>query len=480
MYSNKENFNFILSTIIIIKEKFKNNRAYKRKFIRCFIMRSMSTALIGTIVVVVLIIAVVGVYLAERGGSTSTTTSPTPTTTSSPTATTTQTTANLSKRNICIVYDVGGRGDLSFNDMAYLGASRAAKDFGLKLVEAQSTSQNDYLPNLNTMAQSGSCAVIVAVGFLMADAVNQTAAQYPNQNFAIIDAVVNQPNVLSITFTEEQGSALAGALAAMVAHYYNYSSVGIVLGMEIPVLYKFEAGYYWGIRYGEQLYQQYTGKNVTPLNVFWTYTGSFNDPAKGKTATQAQLSQGAGIVYNVAGATGLGIFDAVQEYGASMGKTMGPPFAIGVDSDQDWIKPGFILASVEKRVDVGVYDAVQRALNYYSGNVTKYGGNLVLDLSSGGVSLSTIDDLNTFLQIALQAGKTVNQTQILQQVTAMRGEIPSWIWTAVANLSATLKVNKNLTANGVKFSDIESLIVNNALDSAKIKDIRAMLGVPTG
>jgi basic membrane protein A len=216
------------------------------------------------------------------------------------------------------------------------------------------------------------------------------------------------------------------------------------------------------------------------LNVFWTYTGSFNDPAKGKTATQAQLSQGAGIVYNVAGATGLGIFDAVQEYGASMGKTMGPPFAIGVDSDQDWIKPGFILASVEKRVDVGVYDAVQRALSYYSGNVTKYGGNLVLDLSSGGVSLSTIDDLNTFLQIALQAGKTVNQTQILQQVTAMRGEIPSWIWNAVANLSATLKVNKNLTANGVKFSDIESLIVNNALDSAKIKDIRAMLGVPTG
>ncbi|MGC8752894.1 MAG: BMP family lipoprotein [Fervidicoccaceae archaeon] len=439
-------------------------------------MRSVSTTVLGAIVAVIIIVAVVGIYLAEKGGTPATTT---PTTTPVQT-TTTNTTAQLSKNKICIVYDVGGRGDLSFNDMAYLGASRAAKDFGLKLVEAQSTSQNDYLPNLNTMAQSGNCAVIVAVGFLMTDAVNQTAAQYPNQNFAIIDSIVNRPNVLSITFKEEEGSALAGALAAMIAHYYNYSSVGIVLGMEIPVLYKFEAGYYWGIRYGEQLYQQYTGKNITPLNVLWTYTGSFNDPAKGKTATQAQLSQGAGVVYNVAGATGLGIFDAVQEYAQSMGKTMGPPFAIGVDSDQDWIKPGFIIASVEKRVDIGVYDAVQRALSYYAGNISSFGGYLVLGLNAGGVALSSLDDLNTFLQIAAQAGKTVNQTLVFQQVSAMRNSIPQWMWAAVANLTATLKTNKDISANGVKFSYIESLIVNNALDSAKIKDIRAALGVPTG
>ncbi|MEM3182172.1 MAG: BMP family ABC transporter substrate-binding protein, partial [Fervidicoccaceae archaeon] len=200
-------------------------------------MRTVSTAIVGAIVVIVIAVAILGIYLAERGGAPSATTTVPATTTSPP-----KTTTNLSRNSICIVYDVGGRGDLSFNDMAYLGASRAAKDFGLKLVEAQSTSQNDYLPNLNTMAQSGSCLVIVAVGFLMADAVNQTAAQYPNQNFAIIDAVVPQPNVLSVTFKEEEGSALAGALAAMIAHYYNYSSVGVVLGMEIPVLYKFEAG----------------------------------------------------------------------------------------------------------------------------------------------------------------------------------------------------------------------------------------------
>ncbi|MEM0020719.1 MAG: BMP family ABC transporter substrate-binding protein [Fervidicoccaceae archaeon] len=438
-------------------------------------MRTVSTAIVGAIVVIVIAVAILGIYLAERGGAPSATTTVPATTTSPP-----KTTTNLSRNSICIVYDVGGRGDLSFNDMAYLGASRAAKDFGLKLVEAQSTSQNDYLPNLNTMAQSGSCLVIVAVGSLMADAVNQTAAQYPNQNFAIIDAVVPQPNVLSVTFKEEEGSALAGALAAMIAHYYNYSSVGVVLGMEIPVLYKFEAGYYWGIRYGEQLYQQYTGQNVTPLNVLWTYTGSFNDPAKGKTATQAMLAQGAGIVYNVAGATGLGIFDAVEEYNMQRGRTMGPPFAIGVDSDQDWIKPGYIIASVEKRVDIGVYDAVQRALSFYSGNISKYGGQLVLGLNEGGVALSSLDDLNTFLQIAVLAGKTVNQTQIFQKVGSMRNSIPQWIWQAVANLTNTLKVNKNISAYGLKFSDIESLIVNNALDSAKIKDIRAKLGVPTG
>ncbi|MEM4436730.1 MAG: BMP family ABC transporter substrate-binding protein, partial [Thermosphaera sp.] len=128
---------------------------------------------------------------------------------------------------IGIVYDIGGRGDLSFNDMAYLGGNRAAKDFGLKLVEVQSKSESDYLPNLRNLAKTGEYVVIVAVGFLMADAVSQVASEYPNQLFAIIDAVVDKPNVLSVVFKEHEGSALVGALAAMVAHYHNYSAVGV-------------------------------------------------------------------------------------------------------------------------------------------------------------------------------------------------------------------------------------------------------------
>ncbi|MGB9827137.1 BMP family ABC transporter substrate-binding protein [Thermosphaera chiliense] len=374
---------------------------------------------------------------------------------------------------IGIVYDIGGRGDLSFNDMAYLGGNRAAKDFNLKLVEVQSKSESDYLPNLRSLAKSGDYVVIVAVGFLMADAVSQVAEEYPNQLFAIIDAVVDKPNVLSVVFKEHEGSALVGALAAMVAHYYNYSAVGVVLGMEIPVLYKFEAGYYWGIRYGEAKYAERAGVNITPLTILWTYTGRFDDPAGGKTATQAQLAQGAGLVYNVAGATGLGIFEAVEEYCASRGRTQGPPFGIGVDADQDWIKPGFIIASMMKRVDVGVYTAVKRALEYRDGKIQKYGGILELGLAEGGVGVSSVEDLDTFLSIAEQAGKTVNKTDIIAKVQALRNSIPSWIWEEVAKLQNELKTNKNIEVRGVKFSDIEAAI---PLDASEIQQIRQALG----
>ncbi|MEM1718595.1 MAG: BMP family ABC transporter substrate-binding protein [Thermosphaera sp.] len=374
---------------------------------------------------------------------------------------------------IGIVYDIGGRGDLSFNDMAYLGGNRAAKDFGLKLVEVQSKSESDYLPNLRNLAKTGEYVVIVAVGFLMADAVSQVASEYPDQLFAIIDAVVDKPNVLSVVFKEHEGSALVGALAAMVAHYHNYSAVGVVLGMEIPVLYKFEAGYYWGIRYGETRFAERTGTDITPLRILWTYTGRFDDPAGGKTATQAQLAQGAGLVYNVAGATGLGIFEAVEEYCVARGATQGPPFGIGVDANQDWIKPGFIIASMMKRVDVGVYTAVKRALDYREGKIQTYGGILELGLAEGGVGISSIEDLDTFLSIAEQAGRTVNKTDIVNKVQAMRDSIPSWIWEEVANLATQLKTNKDIEVRGVKFSDIEKAI---PLDSTEIQQFRQALG----
>lgn len=397
-----------------------------------------------------------------------TTTSPTPTVTVPPNA----------PKKIGVVYDIGGRGDLSFNDMAYLGASKASKDFGLELVEVQSKTEADYLPNLRSLARSGDYAVIVAVGFLMTDAVKQVADEYPNQLFAIIDGYVpDKPNVLSVLFKEHEGSALVGALAGMVAHYYKCPAVGVVLGMEIPVLYKFEAGYYWGIRYGEEIYKQHTGEQITPLNILWTYTGAFNDPAKGKTATEAQLAQGACVVYNVAGATGLGIFEAVEEAAKAQGKTMGPPFAIGVDSDQDWIKPGFIIASMEKRVDVGVYTAVERALLYYAGKLDKYGGILELGLKEGGVSISKLEDLKTFLAIAKQAGKQVNETEIIEKVKKMREQIPQWIWEEVDKLAETLKTNPDVEVMGLKFSQIEQMI---PLDANKIKQIREQLGVPTG
>ncbi len=471
------------------------------------VMRGLSSsAYIGIIIIVAIIVGVVAYYAGSMAASktvstttviktttitqtktvtqtaaatpTTTTTTTTTTQTASPSPTPTVTVPPNAPKKIAVVYDIGGRGDLSFNDMAYLGASRAAKDFGLKLVEVQSKTEADYLPNLRSLARSGHYTLIVAVGFLMTDAVKQVADEYPNQLFAIIDGYIpNKPNVLSVLFKEHEGSALVGALAGMVAHYYNCSAVGVVLGMEIPVLYKFEAGYYWGIRYGEQVYKQHTGENIKPLNILWTYTGSFNDPAKGKTAAEAQLAQGACIIYNVAGATGLGIFEAVEEAAKAKGRDMGPPFAIGVDSDQDWIKPGFILASMEKRVDVGVYKAVERALLYYAGKIKKFGGVMELGLKDGGVAISKIQDLETFLTIAEQAGKKINKTQIIEKIKKMRAEIPQWIWQEVDKLANTLKTNPDVEAMGVKFSQIEKMI---PLDAQKIKQIRQELGVPTG
>ncbi len=460
-------------------------------------LRGLSkTAALGIVVVIVVVAAAVALLFIQQQAAPSPTPTPeaspsptppqtpsptpSPTMSPSPTPTETPTTPAPEKlpRKICVVYDIGGRGDLSFNDMAYLGASRAAKDFGLEVIEVQSRSEADYLPNLRSLAKKGECLVIVAVGFLMTDAVKQVADEYPDQLFAIIDGYIpDKPNVLSVLFKEHEGSALVGALAAMTAAHYGCKAVGVVLGMEIPVLYKFEAGYYWGIRYGEMIYKKYTGQEVR-LDVLWTYTGAFNDPPRGKTATEAMLRQGACVVYNVAGATGLGIFDAVYEEATKQGRDMGPPFAIGVDADQDWIKPGFILASMMKRVDVGVYTAVENALKYKRGEIDKYGGILELGLAEGGVGVSRLEDLETFLELGVQAGtvKPEEKEEIIAKVKKLRESIPSWIWEEVDKLAELLKTNKDIEVMGLKFSDIEKMI---PLDSEEIKQIRQQLGVKT-
>ncbi len=368
----------------------------------------------------VVIIAVIGAFLAFQQQPSAPTTVPQPAT--QPAQTT------KPKGNIYVIYDIGGRGDLSFNDMAYLGASRAAKDFGLGLKEVQSKTQDDYVPNLRAVAKSGDAVIAVAVGFLMTDAVKQVSQEFPTVKFAIIDGYIpDRPNVLSVLYRENEGSALVGALAALAAYYHNCTRVGIVLGMEIPVLWKFEIGYAYGVRWAERYIRQKFGKDVR-FDILYVYTGSFNDPAKGKQAAEVMLTQGVCVIYQAAGATGLGVFEAVAEAGKRAGRSMGPPFAIGVDADQDYIKPGFILASMMKRVDVGVYEATKRVVEG-----TFQGGVLELGLKEGGVSVSTLDDLAQFLEIGIRAGavKESDAQSIINAVKDMRSKIPQWIWEAV-------------------------------------------------
>lgn len=374
----------------------------------------MNTKLLVALVVVIIAVAAAALLLLQQ-----------------PQQASTQTTQTPSKGNIYVIYDIGGRGDLSFNDMAYLGASKAAKDFGLGLKEVQSKTQDDYVPNLRATARSGDAALVVAVGFLMTDAVKQVSQEYPNAKFAIIDGYIpDRPNVLSVLYRENEGSALVGALAALTAYHFNCTKVGIVLGMEIPVLWKFEIGYAYGVRWAERYLSQKFGKNVK-FDVLYIYTGSFNDPAKGKQAAEVMLAQGVCVIYQAAGATGLGVFEAVAEAGKKAGRNMGPPFAIGVDANQDYLKPGFILASMMKRVDVGVYTAAKMAVE---GNFK--GGVLELGLKEGGVSVSTLNDLQQFIEIGVSAGavRREDADKIVATVSDMRSKIPSWIWEAVDQL----------------------------------------------
>jgi basic membrane protein A len=151
--------------------------------------------------------------------------------------------AGLAAGKVAVVLDVGGRGDLAFNDMGFKGTDQAAKDFGLQMVEVQCATGADYLPNMRNLARTGEYDLIICVGFLLGDALAAAATEFPNQKFAIIDVdYITGPNIMNFVFRENEMSALVGALAAMSAAQHGYTAAGIVLGIEIPVLWHFEAG----------------------------------------------------------------------------------------------------------------------------------------------------------------------------------------------------------------------------------------------
>ena len=337
---------------------------------------------------------------------------------------------------VALVTDLGGRGDLSFNDMGFKGADEAAAEFGLELVTIQSNSGVDYLPNLQNAARTGDFDIIIGIGFLLADAMAEAADQFPDQNFAIIDVTwLGKPNLMEIGYEENKGSALVGALGAMVAAHYGYDKIGAVLGIEIPVLYKFEAGYRYGMHWGNAKYAEVTGKKAD-VGLLWTYTGTFDDIAKGKSATEAMLAQGAGLIYNVAGPLGIGDLEAITEHLEAKGKSAGPPFMIGVDANQDWMGDGHrVLASMMKRVDFGVYSAIESVVNG-----TFEGGVIVLGPNNGGIAMSGSEELADFISFGIGGGAISESDRgpITENWNAMRAEVPGWIWDAVDELSAKI------------------------------------------
>ena len=359
-----------------------------------------------------------------------------------------------SKGKVALVSDVGGRGDLSFNDMSFKGTDKAAADFGLEMVGIQSATAADYLPNVRNAARSRSFDLIIAVGFLLTDAVATVAQEFPEQKFMIIDSVVEAPNVMSIVFKENEGSALVGALAAMVAAHYGYPNVGAVLGIEIPVLFHFEAGYRFGIDWGNKMVAREKGQDPQ-VGLLYTYTGTFSDIAKGKAATGAMLAQRAGLIYNVAGPLGIGDLQAITEAVKAKGKQAGPPFMIGVDANQDWMGDGHrVLASMLKRVDNACYKAVEAVVKgSFKAGIT------VMGLDVQGVAMSRQPELLTFMEFGIGAGKisAADKAEIVANWEKMRARIPAWIWDAVADLEKQIISGKISVPNANTLDEMKAV-----------------------
>ncbi len=286
---------------------------------------------------------------------------------------------------ILLAYDVGGRGDLSFCDAGYIGTKRAEQDFGIEFDQITPLSLAELEDTLRTVSQSGDYDLIVCLGFYWADAINIVALEFPDMYYVGIDCYIgDKENVLGIGYREQEGCALAGLVAGLLTDTNN---VGIVLGAEIPVLWKFEIGYKFGVDYANNL----TGKGVT---VQYHYTGYFDRPDLGRDSAIAMIDQGADMIFVAAGETGLGGLDAIAERGSPNEL----PFLIGVDANQDWVHPGQIFTSVRKGIDVGVYYGIQQ---FVEG--TFEGGLLIWGIEEGGIFLSDLNDLNEWLADSEQA-----------------------------------------------------------------------------
>jgi len=241
-----------------------------------------------------------------------------------------------------IVLSTGGLGDKSFNDSAYRGLEMAKKELGIdfKYVEPASPSQDEGF--LREYAEAG-FDLVIATGFLMKDAAVNVSKDFPNVKFAIIDEVIEAPNVSSLVFAEDEGSFLVGALAALMS---KNNSVGFVGGMEIPLIQKFQRGYEMGAKY--------VNPNIKLGSLYTSGPNPFNDPVRGKENAISLIRQGADVVYHAAGGTGIGVIDAAREAGV---------YAIGVDSNQDDIAKGVVLTSMIKNVDVAVYNTIKDVVN---------------------------------------------------------------------------------------------------------------------
>ena len=305
-----------------------------------------------------------------------------------------------------IVFDMGGRGDKSFNDGAYIGAMRAARELGARVRFVEPGEGSDREAGLRLLAAEG-MDLVVGVGFIFTDDLTQLAREYPNVAFAGVDyaltvdaagnVIAPPANLAALKFREEQGSFLVGAMAALVG---GSKKVGFVGGMDSPLIHKFEIGYRAGVKHvcpDCTVIAQYAG--VTPE--------AFGNPGRGKELALSQYQQGVNIIYHASGSTGLGVFEAAR----TLGK-----FGIGVDADQYAEAPGRVLTSMVKRVDESVFNAIQRVKEgSFTGGVYQFG------LAENGVGYVYDDNNRALIPDAVRA----RLEELRAEIIAGRIKVPS-------------------------------------------------------
>ncbi|MFO1032816.1 MAG: BMP family ABC transporter substrate-binding protein [Hyphomicrobiales bacterium] len=276
-----------------------------------------------------------------------------------------------------IVFDIGGKFDKSFNESMFNGAEKFKAESGTAYGEFEIANEAQREQAIRNFADQG-YSPIIAAGFAQAEALTKVAKEYPDLKFAIVDMVVDLPNVESIVFKEHEGSYLVGMMAAEASKSGTVSFVG---GMDIPLIHKFACGYAQGVKAAKadaKVIQNMTGD-----------TGAaWNDPVKGGEITKSQISQGSDVVYAAAGATGIGVLQA-----ASDAKIL----SIGVDANQNYLHPGQVLTSMLKRVDVAVYNVMKNGTDKFEPGIHALG------LAEGGVDYAMDDNNKPLVSDAMKA-----------------------------------------------------------------------------
>ena len=266
---------------------------------------------------------------------------------------------------VTLVTDTSGVGDKGFNEVCWRGLQRARRELGVVVKKIESSDPANYVKNLSIAARYSD--LTVANGFLLLDAMSDVAARYPESCFVFIDGEIRgRPNVASYLFRAEEVGFLAGVLAAGMS---RTRQVGVLKGMNIPTVEVFDFGYRAGVLCADATWG--TSTEVKALTV-----GSFNDPRRGNSMTRQLINDGCDVVFQLAGATGLGALTAVRDAREGV-------YLIGVDLDQDDEVPGRVLTSALKRIDAVVFAAAEEL---QQGRFR--GGHHSIGLAEGALSLT--------------------------------------------------------------------------------------------